>query len=126
MAHIPMEEALAHYGTKGMKWGVRKQKYTESRREYRARTKAERNEKYLDNANKTTAFALKNPDSLIYTRVPQSNRVLIASGKEFVTHLTNGGAFDAKVTGVYAKRDKDGKMQIQDLTQHQYKKTARR
>ena len=120
-------EELLHYGVKGMKWGVRKPKYTESRKEYKSRVKAERrehDEKKLDNVLKTSLE--KGNDVLITTRTPGDMAITIATGKEFVDHLSRGGAFDARVTDVFAIKDNKTGQYVQNEPTPAYQKSKRK
>lgn len=120
-------EDLLHYETKGMKWGVRKAKYTESRKEYKARVKTERREhqeKKLDNVLKTSLK--KGNEVLIRTLTPGDNAITVATAKEFVDFLSKGGAFDARVTDVFATLDKKAGQYVQNEPTPAYKKSQRK
>ena len=55
----------------------------------------------------------KKGDTLIYTSTPQV-RSIVMSGNEFIDHISKGGAFDARVTRVYATKDESGQFAIDD------------
>lgn len=120
-------EDLLHYGVKGMKWGKRKAKYTESRKEYKSRVKAERREheqKKLDNVLKTSQKMGK--DVMIKTRTPGDNAITIATGREFVDYLSKGGVFDARVTDVFATLDKKTGQYVKNEPTPAYQKSQRK
>lgn len=105
------EEFLAHYGVKGMKWGVTKARYKslskEEKKGYRKRTGKEKRaaikEGLLKNADLTIEAAAKGgKDVLIKTRRPGDMYPTVMTGEEFMTHLTRGGAMDARQTQVFA------------------------
>lgn len=120
-------EDLLHYGVKGMIWGKRKPKYTESRKEYKSRVKTERrehDEKKLDNVLKTSLK--KGDEVLIKTRTAGDNVMTITSGKEFVDFLSKGGVFDARVTDVFATLDKKTGQYVQNEGTPAYQKSQRK
>ena len=117
-----VDEFLMHFGVKGMKWGVRRDdavlariagrriqgETKEDRQRYkdykkstsRKDRRADRREARLSKANKVVEDALKaRSDDLVSTMTPQGYRQIMTA-KDFVTHLSNGGYFDAMSTEV--------------------------
>lgn len=114
---------LEHYGKKGMKWGVTTK---ESRSDYKARVADEslafNNKKMQD----LIATSLKGGDKvLLQTRYQGDTFRTITTGKEFVSELSKGRAFDITVTEVFAKQTKEGPYQLTG-EQKQYVKSERR
>lgn len=102
---------LEHVGVKGMKWGVRKDPSAgrESRKDYKARVKTEKDEFYNKKIQGVVKQSLaKGNDILIQTRLPGDAAITIATGKDFLNHVSAGGVFDAKVTDVFATKNSDG------------------
>lgn len=122
---------LEHFGVKGMKWGVsrdrnrpggadgksngsssKKTAAPEVKKLTRKEVRAEKKQFYLDRSERAAMTALKDKDSLIYTRDAFSNYPTVVTGKEFADFLARGGAFDVKMTQVYAQKDKTGVMAV--------------
>ena len=110
---------LTHYGVKGMKWGVRnddpsgsnpkaKKPLKLTRKEVRAEKKAFYNKK----ANDLTAEVFtKQNDVLVSVLDRRSGITNIVTGKEFATHLANGGWMDVKTTDIWARKTAAGNFQ---------------
>jgi hypothetical protein len=106
-----VDDFLAHYGVKGMRWGVTKAQYKtlskEDRKGYRKKSFRERaatlKEAQVENAKLTIDAAKKGgSDVFIQTKTnPYDSVPTIMTGKEFTRHLESGGAFDVKVTAVF-------------------------
>lgn len=96
---------LAHYGVKGMKWGVRRSSNsgatTISRRQNRKMNKAARKEYNRAKADHIlkTVLANKGDDTLI-----QVGRTLV-TGEMFVNHALSGGAFNVLHTNIASVRN---------------------
>lgn len=104
-----VDDFLAHFGVKGMRWGQRK-KFTESRKQYKGRVKAERTsfeQQKLDNVLKTSIR--KGEDVLVSTRIPGDTVKTIMTGKQFVERAIAGGLMDSRSTDVFATLDKKQK-----------------
>ena len=122
---------LEHHGVKGMKWGRRKRRETSSGEKKRLSRKEVRRL----NKQKSKEFYQKKADRLIKESASKGKDVLVSvkgfesfptvmTGREFVTHLSNGGMFDIKQTDIYARRDGDV-MVINDRMNERYKKIKR-
>lgn len=117
---------LQHFGKKGMKWGVRKEKTASSGSSGSAKPqKLSRKEKKqaqhavtIKRGENLVNLALKEPKSLILL-----NRKQVVTGKEFVSYLSKGGLLDIDGSGVYARQldgpnkqytmtDRDGNTQL--------------
>lgn len=122
-----MSDELAHYGVKGMKWGVHK-KHDESRREYKKRTKQESREFYDKKADALIQASLKKGDQvLIATKLPGDYATTITTGTRFIEHLQRGGVFDVKTTEVFATQPKKNSQFVEnDKPIGTYKKSERR
>lgn len=122
------ENDIYHFGVKGMKWGVRKE-YVPSRKETRAVNKQRRRDFYKNRTERAIKTASKKgAQTMIATRVnPYDSVTTIMTGKEFITHIKNGGVFDARMTAVYASQSKkDGAYVIDDHYYDRFKKTSRK
>lgn len=109
MSEITREDAIAHFGTKGMKWGVRKsnaggggsgsgpQKLT------RKEVKMEKKQFYENKANHILKTAVDHPDVLI--GVSNGSPIpTIVTGREFVHHMSRGGQMNVRYTDIYATK----------------------
>lgn len=120
------DDFLAHYGVKGMKWGVRKSESKESRKEYRKRIASEKNEYYNNKMSNVVNRASRGGDDvLVKTRYGGDHIQTITTGSEFVKQLSKGAAFDVTLTEIYATKSKDGPYVITDEV-NVYQKTPRR
>lgn len=129
------EVFLAHYGVKGMKWGVRRSQAQldrasgsrkESRKEYRARVKQEQNEFYNKKMSSIVDKAAKDGDDvMIKTLYGGELYQTITTGSDFVKQLSKGRAFDVTVTEVYAIKTADGPYQMTG-DRNVYQKSKRR
>lgn len=141
-------QELAHYGVLGMKWGVRKRRDSKpsssgkssdssskkssapkktkpkkvSRKEHRAKVKAERNKFYEQKAESIMKEALKDPEVLIKLSTPGDPYGMVVTGQQFANYASNGGLFDVKTSDIYARRDGDAYVRTQNRT---YKKPKR-
>ena len=119
-------EEFDHHGVKGMRWGRRKQRVSASgkgasksnspkKKLTRAEVRAERNAFYMARSERAVNTALrKRGDTLIYTSTTPKVRAIVMSGNEFIDHIFKGGAFDTRVTRVYATKDESGKFAVDD------------
>lgn len=111
------EKFLSHFGIKGMKWGVRREDPSDrggpkpkkppklTREEVRAEKKAFY-EKKADDLFKEV-FTKQN-DVLVSVLDSRSGITNIVTGKEFATHLANGGWMNAKTTDIWARKTSAG------------------
>jgi len=102
-----VESFLVHYGVPGMKWGRKKSKHTESRKEYKARVKSEQtahDQKHLTNV--LTTSMKKGEDVLVRTQLPHDHIQTIMTGKQFVEMAGRGALLNARMTDVFATLDK--------------------
>ena len=84
---------LAHYGVKGMHWGIRNEPVPTAKN-YRgiikAVKKSPRQKKLIQRLNDATQYARENPDN--YLAVRQSRTITVLTGKEFIDAvLANNG-----------------------------------
>lgn len=132
-------EFLAHYGVKGMRWGRRKaegsgsgnsggsakkEKFTESRREYKKRTKSEAKEFQQKKLERTVKTASEKGDNVLIKTMYADGTPTIVSGREFVRDISSGRMFNAKVTDVVAEKRADGVYYSADI--EKYTKSRRR
>lgn len=110
-----VDDFLAHYGVKGMKWGVRRNRVSgdssSSAKPKRLTRKEKRVEKkafYEAKASRILNKALEDPEVLVSIRTPNSPYPTIATGREFVSHVTRGGMFDIRATDIFAEKTSDG------------------
>ena len=103
---------LAHYGVKGMKWGVRKSSAPSagsrniSRRQNRKMNRAASKKFYQNKANTIIKeVASRQSDVMLF----DARRNQLMSGADFVQRLEmTGGVFDAKYTDIVATRRSPG------------------
>lgn len=109
---------LAHFGVKGMRWGVRRQENAGSTKPSRKERKQAEKERvrsereaafnaHIEKARGLVQQSLKDPDTLVLLNGRQ-----IVTGREFVQHMTNGGLMDVNTTRVYATIDKTTKKYV--------------
>ena len=123
-----VENFLEHFGVKGMKWGVRRnrdssdggesnsrrdQKSTGAKRktakkELEAYNREAAEKFYLDKADRVLKTAANDPESLISVRVWGTSHPTVATGREYVNFMTRGGIMDILATDVLATTNKDG------------------
>ena len=103
-----LEDALAHHGVKGMKWGHRKAHSTGiTRKQNRQMNREARDKFYADKGDKILgeiASVKDKRDILVKTRTVDDPYGIMMTGKEFMGYLDYNGAFDVKVTEIYAKK----------------------
>ena len=114
------EKFLSHHGVKGMKWGVRREDPSDrggpkpkkppklTRKEVRAEKKAFYDKKAQDLGNE---IFTKQNDVLVSVFDSRSGITNIVTGKEFATHLANGGWMDVKTTDIWARKTAAGNFQ---------------
>lgn len=107
MSEVKAEDFLSHYGVKGMRWGQRKGRNSSGGKMSRKERKAAKFEANVKQANDLIAKSLKDPKVLI-----NLNGRMIVTGKEFTTHMANGGLLDVKTTKVYAELDRKNKTYV--------------
>ena len=119
---IDTEDFLAHYGKKGMKWGVRTddsgsssssggsgKEVKLSRRQARALDKARKTE--YDGQMATNVYMEskgKGERVLVKTRTPGDFADTIMTGKQFVEYTEAGNALDLGSTRIFARQSKAG------------------
>ena len=123
---LDMNNEFDHYGVRGMRWGRRKKRTSTSdtgtskskaskKKLTRAEVRAERNAFYMARSERAVDTALrKKGDTLIYTSTTRKVRGIVMSGNEFIDHISKGGAFDIRVTRVYATKDESGQFAFDD------------
>ena len=129
---LDLNDELDHHGVKGMRWGRRKQRVSASgkgasksnspkKKLTRAEVRAERNAFYMARSERAVDTALrKKGDTLIYTSTTPKVRGIVMSGNEFIDHISKGGAFDTRVTRVYATKDESGKFALDDRSAERF------
>ena len=126
---------LAHYGVKGMKWGVRRKSADDgasaakpkrmSRKEARALNKEGRKKFYEDKANRILSESVKKGDDvLVQVRTPGSTYPTVVTGREFASYAARGGAFDVRMTDIYATKAAGG-YQLNESPNAGYQKVQR-
>ncbi|ADD81020.1 gp022 [Rhodococcus phage ReqiPoco6] len=121
-----IDNFLAHYGVKGMKWGQRK-KHKESKKEYKARTKkelAEYNEKKAFSIASRAAVGKENV--IVKTKFGGDTHGSIVTGEQFYQQLARGRAFDIRITEIYATRKAEGEQFTRAALYPAYQKSERR
>lgn len=123
---LDMNNEFDHFGVKGMRWGRRKKRTSTSdtgtskskaskKKLTRAEVRAERNAFYMARSERAVNTALrKKGDTLIYTSTTPKIRAIVMTGNEFTDHILKGGAFDTRVTRVYATKDESGQFAMDD------------
>lgn len=102
-----VDEFLAHYGVKGMRWGKRKAQV--SRKENRQMNRDAANEFYTNKADKLYSESKKGGEKvLVKSRTPGDYATNIMTGKQFVDLLEKGTAIDIKSTEIFARQLKAG------------------
>lgn len=108
MIEPPSEVVLAHYGKKGMHWGVRNDTSGgETRKATKSEKKAHAAQWDQDKANRLVAAAMKDPKILISVK-SQELYPTIATGKEFLDHMSSGGLLNVRQSDIYAKQKTPG------------------
>lgn len=106
------DEELMHYGVKGMRWGVRRERPDNpkiSRRENRRMNREARDKFRQDKAQKILDSAMKDGDKvMIMGRFNQEAYPTMMTGKEFVTKISKGSSFDVDTLEVFARKDQRG------------------
>jgi hypothetical protein len=122
------EEALAHFGKKGMKWGVRTAvpggSAPISRKQNRQMNKEASQKFYSDKATTLYKEAKKSGDTvLVKTQLPNATYATVVTGKQFAEHLEAGGAMNIRMTEIYARQPKpDSQFVLNDQKIGTYKK----
>lgn len=126
------QQALAHYGVKGMRWGHRKAedssgtgKQRLSRKEFKAKVRQEKSDFYQKKADSLLKESLKDPEVLVRLKSTDPYPTIL-TGKEFVDYLTRGGIMDIKATDIYARKtSKNGPYELNAEGNRVYKKPKR-
>ena len=114
------EAFLAHYGIKGMKWGVRKKRdggdsggdsggtsskpKKQSRRQRRKEERRARSEAQQKRAMEILDLAARNPTSMVKVRTQYGT--YLTTGEEFVNYAANGGVFDIRTLAIHVPESK--------------------
>lgn len=101
------DNVLGHFGVKGMHWGVRKSRDSDSssktkkpsRKERRAAKQAATQKKVED----LVKSSLRDRTQLVLLNGQQ-----VVTGEEFVQHMSNGGYMNARTTRLYARQQSKG------------------
>ena len=107
---MDVDSFLSHYGIKGMRWGVRKSSVNtdpSKKKPTRSEKKAAKKEFYQQKAQRVLTKAMDDPETLINLKTPATFPSIV-SGREFVDYVSRGGAFDIKLTDVFAEKTPDG------------------
>lgn len=101
-----VDEFLEHFGVKGQKWGVRRNREssggkekTPSRKERRAEKKAAREKAIQEHLDSVFKEASTKPMSAIMAGTRSGN--VLMTGEEFTANLLNGMQIDPSRTYVY-------------------------
>ena len=102
---IDEDGVLQHYGVKGMKWGIRRDRRERQQKVTRRQNAAmNREAAYKFNTEKGQKIvqkAMSEPYSLIITKPPGGYPQLV-SGEQFISYLVKtGGYFDVRATDLY-------------------------
>lgn len=116
------DEVLAHYGKKGMKWGVRREEILSgnggkvSRGENAKLNRELRREHEVNQSKVAIAKATaKRDDVLIKSRFPGDPVPTVYTGQQFVNKLlASGGVLDVRSTALWAEKDKHGQFVYKD------------
>lgn len=106
------DEELMHFGVKGMRWGVRRERPDTpkiSRRENRRMNREARNNFRQEKAKKILDSAMKDGSNvMVMGRFNQEAYPTMMSGKEFVTAISKGSSFDVDTIEVIARKNQSG------------------
>lgn len=118
----PLQEDLdflAHFGVKGMRWGVRNNKDSNTppspskravKKELKRQTKEDALNAGIKKAEELVSFAAANRNNSLV----MLNGRQIVTGEEFVNHMVSGGYLNVKTSSIYAVKDtKDGPYVLQ-------------
>jgi hypothetical protein len=128
MTDMTREDALEHFGVKGMHWGVRNKtsggSARISRKQNRQMNKEASQKFYGDKAATLYKEAKKGGDGvLVKTKFAYDSYPTLVTGKEFVKHLESGGALDIRMSEVYARQSKpDSQFVVNDSPIGTYRK----
>lgn len=112
---------LAHYGILGMKWGKRKAETPSVKKLSRKQVRADKDAFYQNKGSRLVEQALKDPSTLISLHSGGSHPTIL-TGKEFITHLSNGGLMNIKATDIYATKKGDGPYVLNPVPNAKYQK----
>lgn len=99
---------LAHFGTKGMKWGQRKSGV--SRKQNRQMNKEAEGKFNAKKASTLYSQAKKGGNKvLVEIQIPGDHAKTIITGKEFARHMESGGAMNVRTTEIFARQTAPGK-----------------
>ena len=106
-----VDNFLAHYGVKGMKWGVTKSDYRSmskaDRKQYRKKTLKERSKTFKEAREKNLQLvadtsAKNGKEVFVKTRLAGDQYPTLMTGSEFTKHISKQGVFDANMTEIVA------------------------
>lgn len=121
-----VDRFLEHFGVKGMRWGVRrtdeqlaraskgkkdssskseKESTSKPKKLTRQEVRQEKREFYEKKASRILAEAAEKPDVLVSVLTPHSQFPTVVSGREFVDYARRGGAFNTRVSDIYARKE---------------------
>lgn len=129
-----VDNFLAHFGVKGMRWGRRKATENSGdssgsspkpKKLTRKEARAEKDAFYQNKGTNLLNKALKDPDILIELHngdiIPT-----ITTGKEFVSYLEKGGVMNLKMTDVFAQQEKKNGQYVLNENREKYVRSDKR
>lgn len=134
-----VDNFLAHFGVKGMKWGKRKGENSSvtagaslaqapkrlSKKEVRQINRDGQNDHDKARVQKVFDESYKKGEKVLVSTMMQGDYAkTIMTGKQFVEHAMTGGAVNARSTDIYAER-RSGQYELRDNSNSEYQKVKR-